>query len=44
MRYYVPLRKKAPLAEKRPSALVIPLWIWLGLVALLVLMVLALRP
>lgn len=43
MRYYVSLRKKSPIEEKRPSALVIPLWIWLGLVALLVLMVLALR-
>ena len=43
MRYYIPLREKLPHVEKRPSALVIPLWVWLGLVALLVLMVLALR-
>lgn len=43
MRYYVPLHKKSPIEEKRPSALVIPLWVWLGLVGLLVLTVLALR-
>jgi hypothetical protein len=43
MRYYVPLRKKLPHEEKRPSALVIPLWAWLALVAVLLLVVLALR-
>jgi|GraSoi_2013_60cm_1033757.scaffolds.fasta_scaffold19844_2 hypothetical protein len=43
MRYYVPLRKKMPYEEKRPSALVIPLWAWIGLVAALMLLVLALR-
>ena len=43
MRYYIPLREKMPHAEKRPSALMIPLWIWLGVIALLVLVVLALR-
>ncbi len=43
MRYYVSLRKKKPDEEKRPSALVIPLWVWIGLVAALMLLVLALR-
>jgi hypothetical protein len=43
MRYYLPMREKTPREEKRPSALVIPLWFWLGLVALLVMVVLALR-
>lgn len=43
MRYYLPLRTKAPHEEKRPSALIIPLWVWIGVVALLVLAVLALR-
>lgn len=43
MRYYIPLREKTPREEKRPSALIIPLWVWLGLIAILVLMVLALR-
>ena len=43
MRYYIPMREKTPVEEKRPSALVIPLWVWLGLIALLVLVVLALR-
>lgn len=44
MRHYVSLRKKKPYEEeKRPSALVIPLWAWIGLVAALMLLVLALR-
>ena len=43
MRYYIPIRTKMPHEEKRPSALVVPLWVWLALFAKLVLVVLALR-
>lgn len=43
MRYYIPTREKTQREEKRPSALVIPLWAWIGLLALLMLVVLALR-
>ncbi|HEY0756591.1 MAG TPA: hypothetical protein VGD98_21745 [Ktedonobacteraceae bacterium] len=43
MRYYVPLRQKLPHEEKRPSVFVVPLWVWLGMIALLGLLVLALR-
>jgi hypothetical protein len=43
MRYYIPLRAKQPHEEKRPSALVIPLWVWLSAIALVGLVVLLLR-
>jgi hypothetical protein len=43
MRYYIPIRTKMPHEEKRPSVLVVPLWVWLALIAMLVLVVLALR-
>ena len=43
MRYYIPLRAKQPHEEKRPSALAIPLWVWLGAIALVGLVVLLLR-
>jgi hypothetical protein len=43
MRYSLPTRARTPREEKRPSALVIPLWVWIGLLALLMLLVMALR-
>lgn len=43
MRYYVPLReKKVPDKKPSPSQLV-PLWIWLAIIAVLMLFILALR-
>jgi hypothetical protein len=45
MRYYIPLRGQGENArtKNRPSALTIPLWVWLALIAIALLVVLALR-
>lgn len=43
MRHYVSLQEKQSQSKNRPSALTIPLWVWVVLIAGCMLVVLALR-
>lgn len=43
MRYYLPLREKTLQGKNHPPSRAIPLWVWMVVIALLLLVVLALR-
>lgn len=44
MRYYLPLREKSLQGKKGPApSRMLPLWVWLAVIACLLLLVLALR-
>ena len=43
MRYYLPLREKQGQSKNPPPSQWIPLWVWMLAIALLLLIVLALR-
>lgn len=43
MRYYLPLHEKNVQGKNHPPSQMIPLWVWMVAIALLILVVLALR-
>lgn len=43
MRYYIPIRGKTLKEEKEATPFKIPLWVWLGMLIILMLVVIALR-
>jgi hypothetical protein len=43
MRYYIPMREKNVKIEKNSTSFMPPLWVWIALLAFLMLVVIALR-